>query len=254
MNLTRRELVLPALASFGMYALLGEIAAAAGTGSRTVASWLVRQRELAAALADGGISQTEWSREIEALALDVDLSQLVAEIRRGVYSAMPGAEPKRNGHGQPYRRQLRFRAADGTPLVQSYDIMMLEFRPGEFIPPHMHTHSAALHLVTEGTMRVRAYNRIGDENGAALVAPSEDRILAPGSAKAMTTEVDNVHWFTAVTPTASALNIAFLDLGPPGSASTQQPIDLFGGTRNSDGTIRAPFLSWDAALERYAGA
>lgn len=255
MSLTRREIVLPALASFAVYALLGETTGAAATnGSRGVASWLARQRELAAALAAGGISQAAWSKEIEQLALDVDLSQLLAEIRRGAYSAMPVAGPKRNGPGQPHRRQLRFRAADGTPLAQTYEIMMLEFGPGEFIPPHMHTNSAALHLVTEGSMRVRAYNHLGDENGGAVVMPSEDRVLTAGTAKSMTAEVDNVHWFTTVTTTASALNLAFLGLGPAGSTSTQQPIDIFGGTSRADGSIHAPFLNWDAALDRYAGA
>lgn len=252
-ELTRRGLILPSLAFLGAYTLLGESTAVAGA-SKSVTVWLTQQDELARGLAAGTIPQAEWARAVGQLASEVDLVQLRAEIRGGEFTAMPATGPQRDGPDQPFRRQVRFRAADGSPMTQPYSVMILNFRSGDLIPPHMHRNSAALHLMLEGTMRVRAYNRIGDEDGAAVIVPSREHVLKTGAGQTMTTEVDNVHWFVATSRTATALNLSFDELGPAGAKAIQQPIDLKAAQRRADGSMRAPFISWDEGVTRYAGA
>lgn len=247
-GVTRRSAVHQSLAFLGVYALLGETAAHGRGVSRSVRSWLAQQRDLAKGLADASITQREWSAKIEQLASEVDVAQLMAEARRGEVKLVGTA-----GANQPVRRQLHFIGADGRPEIQNYEVMLLHFNQGDILPPHMHENSGALHLVTEGEMRVRTFNLVGRADKAAIVTPSVDRRLGVGASKSMTTGVDNIHWFTATTPYATAFNLSFEEHGPGGGARVQQPVDIRDGTRLADGSIQAPFLSWGEATQKYVG-
>src|SRR5580704_5014217 len=80
----RRDAILGSLGAFAGYALLFELrASAADLPARLTAKrWIARQKELARAVAGGTISQVAWHDEIDSLALDLDVAQLVAEFGR----------------------------------------------------------------------------------------------------------------------------------------------------------------------------
>jgi hypothetical protein len=128
--LQRRMFVAAGLSAFATYAMVQEAAAAAsGFDSRlSAARWIQRQDELARALHAGTVSHVAWHDEVDRLAGQVEIDQLLAEIGRGQstahtpfmrdpVSAISGSSMRM---ANPANRRMRLggeRRADGTILA-----------------------------------------------------------------------------------------------------------------------------------------
>jgi len=239
--LHRREL----LGAFTAYALLAELSRArADRRSPSVRAWLDRQEELARALASGTLASESWRREVEALGREADVARLVAE-------ALPSSAA-RALPSDPARRILRWRGPGGRPRQQRFAVAYFRFDPGNVITPHGHRGMQSAHLVVEGSLRARTYDRIGEVPGALVLRPAGDRRLEPGEVSSIGQAAENVHWFVPLGERAATFDVLVTGLEPAGPDYQVQPVDPLGGTELGDGTLRAPLLGFEESARRYA--
>jgi hypothetical protein len=245
--ISRRDFVISTTA-LCIYSLLREARAAIPTSSSIPASrWIGRQDELARGLASGTISQIEWYNATNALAKEVDVDDLSRAIRRA--STLSIRTPL--GH-EPRRRFIAFKGEQGVMVHLPYGVALFEFNSSSVIAPHAHKHMASAHMVIEGKVHVRTFDRIRDEEGALIIRPSSDQIAEVGHAAAMTPEKDNVHWFASRSDRAMTLDVIVEDLDKEQKSYEVQPVDTLNGTVLPDGTIRAPLLSFEQSRKTYS--
>jgi hypothetical protein len=244
---TRREFLLGSLSAFAVFALLREARAwtAADTGL-SARRWIGRQDELARGLAAGTVTQLQWHDAVNALAREVDVAELAAELRHA--QLRPAGDPF--GH-DPAKRFVTFIGDDGAPVRVAYGAALLSFDKASVITPHAHKHMASAHMVIAGEVRIRTFDRVADEEGALLIRPGRDEIAGPGHAAAMTTARDNIHWFAAHAERATTFDVIVDGLDGGAERYLIQPLDPLGGTHLADGTIRAPLLSFEESMKRY---
>jgi len=165
--LHRRDL----LGAFTAYALLAEISSARlARRTPSARAWLDRQEELARALASGTLGSEAWRREVEVLGREADVERLVAEaLPSSAVRALPT---------DPTRRILRWRGPDGRPLQQRYAVALFRFDRGNVITPHGHRGMQSAHLVIEGSLRARTYDRLGETSGALVLRRPRGRNAA----------------------------------------------------------------------------
>lgn len=246
----RRDLILGALPAFAVLALLGEARGAVPADGRLPARrWVLRQNELAQGLKSGSLSPVEWHDAVNGLARDVDVEALAAEFRRA--SLRNAGEPF--GH-DPRKRFVVFRDERGDPISVVYGAALFSFDADSVITPHGHKHMASAHMVIEGKVRIRTFDRVGDEPDALLIRPTSDIVAEPGHAAAMTTSKDNIHWFAPRSARAMTFDVIIDGLDPGEDRYTIQPVDPLGGERRADGIIRAPLLNFDESSRQYAAA
>jgi len=246
----RRDLVLGSTAGFSVFALLREAHAAVPADSRIPARrWILRQDELARGLASGKVKPLEWHDAVNALGAEVDVAELGSELRR---SRLSHANTP-FGH-DPKKRFVTFMEENGAPVHLSYGAALFSFDKDSVITPHAHRHMASAHLVIDGKVRIRTFDRVADEDGALLIHPARDEVAEAGHAAAMTSVKDNVHWFAARSASAMTFDVIVDGLDPGAERYVIQPVDPLGGEQLSDGSIRAPLLSFEDSSKRYTQA
>jgi hypothetical protein len=107
-------------------------------------------------------------------------------------------------------------------------------------------------MVIRGRVRIRTFDRIESRADALVIQPTSDHIGEVGSAAAMTSAKDNIHWFTPVTPSAMTFDVIVDGLDRGERDYVIQPVDPVGGEHRADGTIVAPFLSFEASMQKYS--
>jgi hypothetical protein len=142
---------------------------------------------------------------------------LAAELRRARLRDAGAAF----GH-DPRKRFVKFLDGNRQPAKVAYGAAL--FALDSEITPHAHKHMASAHLVLGG------------------------------KAAAMISAVDNVHWFVARSHKAMTFDVIVDGLDPGEEDYAIQPVDILGGERRADGTIRAPLLSFEESSKRYTAA
>lgn len=235
---------------FLAFAAVAELGlAAASIPSASARRWLSVQGDLARDLRSGALRQDQWHAGVNSLARELDLEQLAAELRRARFKE--AGQPF--GH-DPQKRFVTVLDAEGRPQKLGYGLAVFDFRETSVITPHAHKHMVSAHMVMEGRVRVRSFDRIRDEDGALIIRPMVDVVAEPRYAAAMTSAKDNIHWFAPRTSRAMTLDVIIdgLDAGQPDYLI--QPVDPLGGRRLDDGTIRAPIVSFERAMELYSSS
>lgn len=245
--MTDRRTLLQGCAGFMAFALLSELASAgtAATGV-TARRWVSLQRDLARGLRDGSVTQLQWHAGVNALVRELDLEQLAAELRRArIKDAAPpfGRDPQ--------KRFVMMLDEHGEPIRLGYGLALFDFDADSVITPHAHRHMVSAHMVVEGRVRIRTYDRVRDEGRALILRPTADVLAGPGYAAAMTTPRDNVHWFAPRSRRAMTLDVIIDGLDSAADRYLIEPVDPLGGERLADGLIRAPLMSFEQSMQRY---
>src|SRR5262249_38695245 len=144
-GVSRRESLTAVLPAFAVFALLAETPAQATVRRTSPAAWINRQNDIAAALARGEMTPLAWMTEVERLAADVDLAELMATVSRSRVTAT-GAP----FHNDPQKRFVRFLDEQGEPRQLAYGAALFEFAPQNVVTPHGHKHMASAHMVVSG--------------------------------------------------------------------------------------------------------
>ncbi len=233
-----------ALCAFGLAAVAE--AAAPGDGRLSARRWLRRHDELARNLEAGRITALQWHDGVNDLAGEVDVGEIAALIRKSDWRP-PG---DRNGNDPP-KRFVRFQDEDGRPAKLAYGVATFSFGPGNVITPHGHKHMVSAHMVVEGKVRIRTFDRLADAEGGMILRRSLDLVGEPGHAAAMCSAKDNVHWFAPRTPHAMTLDVIIDGLDVGQERYTIQPVDVLAAHNSTDGAFSAPIIGFDESSERY---
>jgi hypothetical protein len=246
MNHLRRH-VLHACAAFPAYALVAELARAQ-TLPRSLPArrWMSLHSTLAQGLAHRSLSPAAWHQGVAELAAQVDLESLAHELRRA--RIRDAGVPF--GH-DPQKRFVTALDDDDRPIRLGYGLALFDFGPDSVITPHAHRHMASAHMVIDGLVRLRTYDRIRDEGPAIVVRQTQDVLAGPGHAAAMTSAKDNVHWFAPRSKRAMTLDIIIDGLEPGRQRHLIEPIDPLRATALADGSLRAPVLSFERSMALY---
>jgi hypothetical protein len=234
------------VSAFTSIALCNEIAIAKPSTRVPALTWIEMQQEMARALKQGDLSPQNWMVEVERLAKQIDVQQLMSEVNASKVTAV--ALPVTN---DPIKRSVRFIDATGAPRRLGYASALFDFSPTNVITPHGHKHMVSAHLIVSGRLRVRNFDRISDRTDAMQIRPTRDYVASTGSISTMSSERDNVHWFVPVGGPAQTFDtiISGLDDGQPDYDIVA--IDPAGGKRMQDGTIWAKFMDFEAASAKY---
>jgi hypothetical protein len=240
----RRDAIAASLSAFAVATFVREARGATRAGR--VAAWIDGQQDIAESLARGRISGLAWAQEVERLAREVDVAELMAALRSA--RVVPAG---RGSHNDPFKRNIRFLAPDGTPRRLTYGAALFDFSPDNVITPHGHRHMVSAHLVVAGRLRVRNFDRIADEDGAMLIRPTRDYRAGVGAASTMCGERDNIHWFVPVGGPATTFDVVVSGLDPGAPDHLIQAIDPVRAERRGDGTLRAPIIGFAEASRLY---
>lgn len=247
LGLTRRGLLTATLPAFMIYALLGETRhALARSGKEEPQTWIDEQQELAETLAAGQIDAPTWCREVEALSARVDIAELLATARLAADDIA-----KAGGPNDPQKRIVRFADSSGRPRRLTYGAALFAFQPENVITPHCHRNMVSAHLVVDGTLRIRTYDRVRDEKNGIVIKPAEDLVAGVGKITTMCAERHNVHWFVPQSGPAMTLDVVIDGLSGKGAPYEIVALDPLGGKLLKDGSILAPTLSFEAAAAKY---
>jgi hypothetical protein len=245
MNVRRR--FLQGCSGFIAFALVAELAAARATAQSVSARrWVAVQRELALGLRAGSLTELQWHAAVNSLARELDLEQMAAELRRA--RIKDAGAPF--GH-DPQKRFVAMLDDKGELIKLGYGLALFDFDEDSVITPHAHRHMVSAHMVIDGTVRIRTFDRIADEARALLIRPTADVLAGPGYAAAMTTPRDNIHWFAPRSRRAMTLDVIIDGLGSAADRYEIQPVDPLGGQQLADGSIRAPLISFEQSMQRY---
>jgi hypothetical protein len=246
LGLTRRGQIAGMVSAFVAVALAQEVSAARPQRRMAARDWIDRQDELARTLKAGQVSPRAWMAEMERLAREIDVAQLMAEVNAARLTA--AARPPTN---DPRKRSVRFIDARGEPRRLAYAAALFDFAPDNVITPHGHRHMVSAHMIVGGRFRIRNFDRLRDAPGAMVVRPTRDTIASIGTISTMSSDCDNIHWFVPQGGPARTFDVIIsgLDAGQPDYDI--KAIDPLGGKRLRDGSIVAPIMSFEAASAKY---
>jgi hypothetical protein len=212
---------------------------------------LAEVERLSAALRGGTVDAVDWQTQVEALLAAADPVGVRAALT--LDWAAIAATTRREG-----RVEQRLEAAEleGTPAQPHFRRKLFSLRRGHAVVPHGHRNIASVFFVLDGRVRGRHYDRLRDEPEAIVIRPIDDRTFEPGDAAAISDELANIHWFTALDDQAVLLN--FSVTVPPnrraaGDSTGRVYLDPEGEALG-DGLIRAPRATLGALRRKYDGS
>jgi PCO_ADO len=207
----------------------------AAGASRRFEEWIGTHEQLARELHRSFGSGARWQSEVERLSAEIELE----EILRGI--DFPKLERGFSGTKQPLRL--------GPGLAFGAAIFLIDRKNP--ITPHGHRNMASAHLLLDGKLRVRNFDRLADEPDHLILKPTVDATIQPGDCSTMSTQRNNIHWFTALTDRAFTLDVVVDALQPGDKPYHIDLVDPRGGTKRGDGTIRAPRIDWKTSVRLY---
>lgn len=246
LGLTRRGALTGGLAAFTMFALLSETSCARPMRRMAARDWIDRQGELARALRTGELAPMKWMVEVERLAAEVDVAELMAEAGKARITS--NAPLPTN---DPHKRSIRFLDSSGEPRKLGFAAALFDFSPTNVITPHGHTNMVSSHLVVGGKFRVRNFDRLRDEDGAMIVRPTRDYLAETGAISTMSSARDNVHWFVPQGGGATTFDVIISEIDKAQGDTRITAIDPLGGQTLEDGSIRAPIMEFEKASDKY---
>ena len=92
------------------------------------------------------------------MSKQIDLESIAHELRRA--QIKDAAAPF--GH-DPQKRFVTILGEDKIPIKLGYGLALFDFGPESVITPHAHRYMASAHMVIEGRVRVRTFDRVKSE-------------------------------------------------------------------------------------------
>lgn len=208
------------------------------------ARWVARVQRLSTDVMDGQATTHAWRRRMPRLTHHVPLGAL----RRAVDLAAAAPRLRALVDPEPQERPT-LPLPSGLEGV-TFTAILTYVREGFAVVPHGHHNMVSMHVVLDGALRLRQYDRVRDEPGSLVIRPVVDRVCHPGDTTAISADLGNVHWFQGLTG-AYALIVAAYDVDPGAGASRRDYVDPLGGEALPGGSIRAPIVTVDEARRRY---
>jgi hypothetical protein len=216
-------------------------AADAGPRSSDLDTRLRHLDEASRALAARRMPPVEWQRAAEQACAGIDLADLC---RRADFDRVIARLPLLD----------RGTSAAAVELLpgQAFTPKIFAMGRGRAIIPHGHRNMVSQHVVLQGTMHGRHYERVRDAEKHLYVRPTIDRTFRSGDLSSISDQRDNVHWFVAESDRAYTLDCIVDAIDDRrGYRYHIDFVDPRNAARESDGTLRMPRLGLEECLSRY---
>lgn len=246
---TRREFAQSVIKSLTTYALVGAaISSNATKNSQETKSWSDRINEVSLDLRSRKLSALEWQLRVEEVYRSIDLPELLKQVdfsklKRSFDLADDGVN----------FTKLDFREVLGLPDGISYATFVFGVQGGKSIVPHGHHNLVSGHLVVEGNLHVRNFERLRDEEDSIMIRPTVDKIVSVRDCSTQSSFRNNVHWFTAVGGAAFTFDVVVQFLNPRKPCGRDY-LDPLHAEKMGDGTLRARRLQPEDANRIYHGS
>src|SRR5262249_8270899 len=154
--------------------------------------------EIAQQLRKKQTTPVEWQAQIERKMMSADLPDLLSyldldHLERALTLPNSGAAFK------------RFPFGEGEELA--YTTQIFGMKKGCAIVPHGHHNLVSAHTVIGGELHLRNFERLRDEDSHMILEPMVDRTISLRDCSSQSSMHNNVHWFTAITPTAYTFDV-----------------------------------------------
>jgi hypothetical protein len=244
-EITRREFATKILGSLTSLALvdtltsLGTFAAVAHQPATRLQKEL---EEIAQQLRKKQTTPIEWQSQIERKMISADLPDLLSyldfdHLERALTLPNSGTAFKRFAFGP-----------EGEEL--SYTTQIFGMKKGCAIVPHGHHNLVSAHTVIGGELHLRNFERLRDEDSHMILEPTVDRTISLRDCSSQSSRHNNVHWFTAVTPTAYTFDV-IVDTLDPQRQSGRDFVDVNNAEKLGNGMLRARIIDWQEAIRMY---
>lgn len=235
------------LESMTSYALLDAlwVYEAMGIKARPILDhWAMELNQYCSDLRTNAITPLQWQELTKDLFEKIELSEILKFIDfdrliKGFSFPDLGVKTK----------AVQFPKLAGLPEKTAFVKKIFGMKKDRAIIPHGHSHMASAHLVLNGEMHLRHYQKVGDDGSSLIIQPTIDRIAQMGDSSSISDEKDNVHWFIANTETAFTLDVIMLDLNH--QTYDIHNLDIYEAEDLKNGSLRAPILDVNAALKKY---
>jgi hypothetical protein len=207
---------------------------AAGAPKR-LHEWVRAHDELSRKLRTSPAGGIQWMRGVEELSAAVDLDEVLRAIDF----------PKIEREFEGIKHSLR------VPGQGRFGVAIFRIDAKHPITPHGHRNMASAHLLIDGKVRVRNFDRVADEPEHLILRPTVDTAISRGAVSTMSSQRNNIHWFTALTERAFTLDVVVDGLAEGDEPYYIDLVDPAGGTRRGDGTIRATRIDWKTSVRLY---
>jgi len=246
---TRREFTRHALQSLTALALIEGLAAHRLFGADVrpiIEDWLKQLDAISHDVQDHRLKDVEYQEALEGLYRRVDLAALLKSLdfermAAGVNFPAHGAKSL----------PVDFKNVSGLPTKLVFGRQIFAMARGRSVIPHGHDNMATGFLILQGTLRGRHYDRLEDHKDHYIVRPTIDRTFTPGECSTISDHKDNVHWFTAESPTAFIFNIHVYDTNPENPKRPGRVYVDPMGEKLAGGLVKAPKISYGKANQMY---
>lgn len=244
MNVTRRDLLLDGLKTICAVEFMRVCIATqayAASVAPNIEQWRIALEAIARDFRSDSLPLAQWHAAIEELNRRVPMEDLLKLVE------FENVQPRllALGEGEHFEKLFLPSVSNvGRPFSSS----IFGVSAGAQVPPHAHNNQVTAHMLVRGQLHTRTFERLHDVEGAITVKPKRDELLGVGTTVTMSSERENVHWFTAQKEPAFSFQIS---AGTPRSLSShhvnqEEPggrvyLDLR-GKPESDGTIVAPVI------------
>lgn len=209
-----------------------------------VKHWSIGLNQFCEDLQKESITPKEWQEQVEILYRMVDLNELLRFI--DFKNLIKGFEyPDLGVNTNP----VNFPKLAGLPENTIFVKKIFGMKKDRSIIPHGHSNMVSAHLVINGEMHLRQYEKINQERNYLIIKPTVDKMVSIGESSSISDEKNNVHWFVANSDTAYTFDVIMLDLG--GEKYDIHNLDIYEKYELSDGTMRVPILDVETALRKY---
>jgi hypothetical protein len=242
MDVARRDILLKGLKTiaavqFLRFAIVTK--AYAATVATDINAWCTELEVMARDFRNDRLTFAQWHAAIHALYKRVPMPDLLKQIH------FEEIRPRLMALGQgEHFEQL------GLPSITGYErpfsSSIFGVTPRSHIPPHGHNNLVTAHMILQGQLRTRTFERLHDEQGRITVKPTRDIVADIGTTVTMSEDIENVHWFEAGNEHTFSFQISarvpnVKDYMNVAGHDGRVYLDLRGKPRG-DGTIEAPVI------------
>lgn len=245
--MNRREFNKGLLATVANFALIDTLFAynTFGNNIKPIANhWAIQLNEFCTDLRTESITTTQWQEHISELYKEIDLNEILKFIDfENLIKAFK--YPELGVSTKP----VKFPRLAGLPERTAFVKKIFGMKKDRAIIPHGHSNMASAHLILNGEMHLRHYEKVEQDGQNLIIKPTIDKIAKLGESSSISDEKDNVHWFIANTETAFTFDVIMLDLN--NKSYDIHNLDIYESEDLKNGTLKAPILDVETALKKY---
>jgi hypothetical protein len=250
-DFTRREFAETILKCLTLYSFVGAAISSQAMDSalrHEARVWSAQINDISTDLRARRLTPIRWQEGVEEVLGNIDLPELLTRIDLAKFQRSLNVQ-----EGGATSKKLDFRRALGMPDDLRYSTSIFGMQNGRSIVPHGHHNVVSGHLIIEGNLHVRNFERLRDEDDTLIVRPTIDKIISVRDCSTQSSSRNNIHWFTAVSSTAFTFDVIvpYLD---PDQPCGRDYVDPLHAQKLSDGSLRVRRLQQDDAEKMYGGS